>query len=115
MQCYHYYVDTYIFIYFAVIFASTRFRALSLLMCFTDVQDSVRCFQCGVGLREWDPGDDPWVEHARWMPNCAFILSNTSQEFINQVKAAVNRDKVYIYISYFKSYLPNNTHFVNHR
>ena len=23
--------------------------------------DYVRCFFCGGGLRNWEPGDDPWV------------------------------------------------------
>ncbi|XP_062587163.1 putative inhibitor of apoptosis [Saccostrea cucullata] len=57
------------------------------------VEDSVRCFQCGVGLRNWDPEDDPWVEHARWKPSCPFVVNNTSAEFIAQVQEAVRREE----------------------
>ena len=35
--------------------------------------DWVRCFCCGIGVREWAPGDDPWAEHARWSPRCSFV------------------------------------------
>lgn len=44
--------------------------------------DQVRCFHCDGGLRHWDPEDDPWVEHARWFPSCAFVRLVKGQEFI---------------------------------
>ncbi|GLV43984.1 Death-associated inhibitor of apoptosis 2 [Carabus blaptoides fortunei] len=44
--------------------------------------DQVRCFHCDGGLRHWDPEDDPWVEHARWFPGCAFVRLVKGQEFI---------------------------------
>ncbi|OWF36928.1 inhibitor of apoptosis [Mizuhopecten yessoensis] len=47
--------------------------------------DYVRCFFCGGGLRNWEPGDDPWVEHARWFPRCAYVKQNKGQTFINLV------------------------------
>lgn len=59
----------------------------------TQLDDLVRCFQCGVGLRNWDPEDEPWVEHARWMPQCPFVVGNISMEFIERVQDAVRRDK----------------------
>lgn len=30
--------------------------------------DNVKCFYCDGGLRNWEPGDDPWQEHAKWFP-----------------------------------------------
>ncbi len=30
--------------------------------------DNVKCFFCDGGLRNWEPGDDPWQEHAKWFP-----------------------------------------------
>lgn len=30
--------------------------------------DNVKCFHCDGGLRNWEPGDDPWQEHAKWFP-----------------------------------------------
>ncbi|XP_069139302.1 uncharacterized protein [Argopecten irradians] len=47
--------------------------------------DYVRCFVCGGGLRNWEPGDDPWVEHARWFPRCIHVKQHKGQSFINLV------------------------------
>lgn len=60
----------------------------------TELDDLVRCFQCGVGLRNWDPEDEPWVEHARWMPLCPFVVANNSMEFIERVQEAVRQNEV---------------------
>ncbi|KAG7257631.1 hypothetical protein CRUP_018386 [Coryphaenoides rupestris] len=30
--------------------------------------DNVKCYFCDGGLRNWEPGDDPWQEHAKWFP-----------------------------------------------
>ncbi|XP_052711900.1 uncharacterized protein LOC128186179 [Crassostrea angulata] len=48
--------------------------------------DYTRCFFCGGGLRNWEAGDDPWVEHARWFKKCAFVRQNRGQEFIDLVQ-----------------------------
>lgn len=44
--------------------------------------DSVRCFCCDGGLKNFQRGDDPWEEHARWFPGCNFVRENKSREFI---------------------------------
>ncbi|VDI69036.1 Hypothetical predicted protein [Mytilus galloprovincialis] len=31
-------------------------------------EDTVRCHYCDGGLRNWEPKDVPWEEHARWFP-----------------------------------------------
>lgn len=41
--------------------------------------DHVKCFYCVVGLKNWEVGDDPWFEHARWNPKCPFVLLNKGQ------------------------------------
>ncbi|CAH0553031.1 unnamed protein product [Brassicogethes aeneus] len=46
------------------------------------VSDQVRCFHCDGGLRNWDPIDDPWTEHARWFPTCSFVKLVKGQEFV---------------------------------
>lgn len=51
--------------------------------------DSVRCYVCGIGLRNWDKDDDPWVEHARWSPNCSYVLDKKGRAFVNLVQEAV--------------------------
>ncbi|XP_062606248.1 death-associated inhibitor of apoptosis 2-like [Saccostrea cucullata] len=37
------------------------------------VKDSATCFHCGFTFSNWDPEDDPCVEHAYWNPNCSYI------------------------------------------
>uniref|UniRef100_A0A8C3T932 Inhibitor of apoptosis protein n=1 Tax=Chelydra serpentina TaxID=8475 RepID=A0A8C3T932_CHESE len=36
--------------------------------------DDVKCFCCDGGLRCWESGDDPWIEHAKWFPRCGYLL-----------------------------------------
>ena len=31
-------------------------------------RDTVQCFSCGGCLGNWEDGDDPWKEHAKWFP-----------------------------------------------
>lgn len=35
--------------------------------------DDVSCFYCRQGLRSWEPNDEPWIEHARWSPDCGYL------------------------------------------
>ncbi|XP_060065407.1 inhibitor of apoptosis protein-like [Ylistrum balloti] len=48
--------------------------------------DYCRCFYCGGGLRNWEPGDDPWVEHARWFPRCLYVKQNKGERFVRLVQ-----------------------------
>lgn len=57
----------------------------------TNNGDCVRCFYCGIGLRNWDPDDDPWVEHARWSSKCPYLRDKKGIEFVNLVQAAVRQ------------------------
>ncbi|XP_042203698.1 death-associated inhibitor of apoptosis 2-like isoform X2 [Homarus americanus] len=50
------------------------------------LSDHVRCFHCGSGLRNWESDDKPWDEHARWYPECNFVLFKKGQEFIDKVR-----------------------------
>ncbi|XP_076702592.2 baculoviral IAP repeat-containing protein 3 isoform X2 [Callospermophilus lateralis] len=50
--------------------------------------DDVKCFCCDGGLRCWELGDDPWVEHAKWFPRCEYLIRIKGQEFVNQVQAS---------------------------
>ncbi|XP_061193576.1 uncharacterized protein LOC133201789 [Saccostrea echinata] len=50
--------------------------------------DCCRCFHCGIGLRNWDPEDNPWIEHARWSMECPYILKIKGQAFIDLVQEA---------------------------
>ncbi|KAL2311087.1 hypothetical protein Nmel_002774 [Mimus melanotis] len=49
--------------------------------------DDVKCFCCDGGLRCWESGDDPWIEHAKWFPRCEYLLRVKGREFVNQIQA----------------------------
>ncbi|XP_070605769.1 inhibitor of apoptosis protein-like [Erythrolamprus reginae] len=49
--------------------------------------DDVKCFCCDGGLRCWETGDDPWVEHAKWFPSCEYLIYRKGHEFVRQVQA----------------------------
>nr|AAN77584.1 neuronal apoptosis inhibitory protein 2 [Mus musculus] len=51
---------------------------------FTGKRDTVQCFSCGGCLGNWEEGDDPWKEHAKWFPKCEFLQSKKSPEEITQ-------------------------------
>ncbi|VDH90557.1 Hypothetical predicted protein [Mytilus galloprovincialis] len=52
---------------------------------FTHFEDCVRCFHCGIGLRNWEEDDNPWVEHARWSRKCQYLIRRKGQGFIDNV------------------------------
>ncbi|XP_032765844.1 baculoviral IAP repeat-containing protein 3 isoform X2 [Rattus rattus] len=54
---------------------------------YTGHSDDVKCFCCDGGLRCWESGDDPWVEHAKWFPRCEYLIRIKGQEFVSQVQA----------------------------
>ncbi|XP_032496615.1 LOW QUALITY PROTEIN: baculoviral IAP repeat-containing protein 2 [Phocoena sinus] len=49
--------------------------------------DDVKCFCCDGGLRCWESGDDPWVEHAKWFPRCEFLIRMKGREFVDEIQA----------------------------
>ncbi|NXB54324.1 BIR7B protein, partial [Leucopsar rothschildi] len=54
---------------------------------YTGQGDMVRCFYCDGGVRSWSFGDDPWREHAKWYPECEFLLHSRGREFVSNVQA----------------------------
>lgn len=55
--------------------------------------DHVRCFHCDGGLKHWDPHDDPWTEHARWFPQCSYVLLVKGPEFVmGASRGSLNQD-----------------------
>ncbi|XP_070189529.1 E3 ubiquitin-protein ligase XIAP-like [Littorina saxatilis] len=52
--------------------------------------DSVRCFYCGVTLRNWRENDDPWETHVRFRFSCDYVMTVKGEDFIcqTQVKLA---------------------------
>jgi len=48
------------------------------------LSDQTKCFYCDGGLRNWQPDDDPWTEHARWFSKCGFVRLIKGDDFIKQ-------------------------------
>uniref|UniRef100_A0A8C6WKQ6 RING-type E3 ubiquitin transferase n=1 Tax=Neogobius melanostomus TaxID=47308 RepID=A0A8C6WKQ6_9GOBI len=55
---------------------------------YTGHGDNVKCFFCDGGLRNWEPGDDPWQEHAKWFPRCEFLIQSRGQDYISNIQDA---------------------------
>lgn len=53
---------------------------------FSGPGDSVKCFQCGGVLKKWSEADEPWTEHAKWFPDCLFLLQQKGYQFINHIQ-----------------------------
>ena len=52
----------------------------------TETGDHVKCFCCDGALRNWEPEDDPWVEHARWFYRCNFLVSVKGDEYVKSIQ-----------------------------
>lgn len=53
---------------------------------YSNVGDGVKCFSCGGGLKHWRRGDDAWIEHAEWFPNCQFVDKKKGKVFTEIVQ-----------------------------
>ncbi|XP_066442507.1 baculoviral IAP repeat-containing protein 7 [Eleutherodactylus coqui] len=53
---------------------------------YTGHGDSVKCFHCDGGLRNWERGDDAWREHAKWFPRCAFLIQSMGLPYVRSVQ-----------------------------
>ncbi|OCT62495.1 baculoviral IAP repeat-containing protein 7-B isoform X2 [Xenopus laevis] len=56
---------------------------------YTGHRDHVKCFHCDGGLQNWEQGDDPWTEHAKWFPMCDFLLQVKGEAFIRSVQESL--------------------------
>ena len=45
---------------------------------YTQIGDTVACFNCGVTLADWQPFDDPIKRHAEESKHCRFVITNAS-------------------------------------
>ncbi|XP_052238237.1 baculoviral IAP repeat-containing protein 7-B-like isoform X2 [Dreissena polymorpha] len=48
--------------------------------------DRCKCYYCGGELYDWDPEDIPWVEHAKWFPQCGFVRKQMGEQFVINIK-----------------------------
>ena len=51
----------------------TRFELAEAGFYYLGNGDRVRCFCCGVTLRNWEQFDNAWAEHEKYAHNCMFL------------------------------------------
>ncbi|KAG0432527.1 hypothetical protein HPB47_020757 [Ixodes persulcatus] len=49
--------------------------------------DMAICYYCGGALRSWQEDDIPFVEHARWYPECTFVKLSMEPALYNTVRS----------------------------
>nr|XP_031849592.1 death-associated inhibitor of apoptosis 1-like isoform X2 [Nomia melanderi] len=52
---------------------------------YTGKGDQTLCYHCGGGLKDWEPQDDPWEQHAKWYSKCYYLLMVKGQHYVNKV------------------------------
>ena len=52
---------------------------------YTGKGDQTLCYHCGGGLKDWEPEDDPWEQHAKWFSKCCYLLMVQGQDYISKI------------------------------
>ena len=47
--------------------------------------DKLKCFYCNGGLQHWKYDENPWFEHAKWYPNCEYLLRQKGLTYVQGV------------------------------
>ncbi|RLU20221.1 hypothetical protein DMN91_006828 [Ooceraea biroi] len=51
---------------------------------YTGNSDQTLCYHCGGGLKNWEPNDEPWQQHAAWFKHCPYLLTVKGRDFVNK-------------------------------
>ncbi|XP_076444922.1 uncharacterized protein LOC143282920 [Babylonia areolata] len=65
-------------------------------MYYAGYADCARCFFCGGGLKNWEAPDEPWIEHARWFPKCAYLHLCKGAQFVEIVQRKNRKNETII-------------------
>jgi len=52
--------------------------------------DGVKCYVCGILLRNWERGDTAWGEHKKWSRNCRLVIEHEANPTKSQYSIAGN-------------------------
>lgn len=52
---------------------------------YTGVDDTVKCFHCGIGLKDWPLDACPWEQHVLASPTCGHVLQCKGKGYIRKV------------------------------
>ncbi|XP_053383093.1 baculoviral IAP repeat-containing protein 8-like [Mercenaria mercenaria] len=53
---------------------------------FTERDDLVRCYMCGIGLKDWVKNDDVLQEHVKHSPKCHFLLQHIGKNEVDRIQ-----------------------------
>lgn len=51
--------------------------------------DLVRCFQCGIGLKDWIKDDDVMAEHIKYSSECDYLRQKIGKVEVDRLKVSV--------------------------
>ncbi|AAQ96394.1 inhibitor of apoptosis [Neodiprion sertifer nucleopolyhedrovirus] len=63
---------------------------------YTGFNDTTKCYECGVTLKDWMPEEDIWEQHVKWSPNCYHVQKSKGFLFINHCLNVLQEKKVNI-------------------
>ncbi|ABC61218.1 IAP-3 [Choristoneura occidentalis granulovirus] len=52
---------------------------------YTNKGDRTKCYYCDNGLKDWEPEDVPWEQHARWFDKCEFVKIVKGDQYVQKV------------------------------
>ncbi|XP_045165486.2 baculoviral IAP repeat-containing protein 3-like [Mercenaria mercenaria] len=52
---------------------------------YAGVDDSVRCFYCSIGLRDWPDGACPWEQHVLASQECGYVIHCKGKAYIRKI------------------------------
>jgi hypothetical protein len=53
---------------------------------YTGTKSIVTCFYCNGSLQNWGANDNPTIEHARWLPHCAYAKQLCGAELYRKIQ-----------------------------
>ncbi|XP_053395452.1 baculoviral IAP repeat-containing protein 7-like [Mercenaria mercenaria] len=59
---------------------------------YTGTDDSVRCFYCSKGLRDWPEGACPWEQHVLASPDCGHVIQCKGKGYIRKILGEGHQD-----------------------
>ncbi|KAK9298200.1 hypothetical protein QLX08_008365 [Tetragonisca angustula] len=65
--------------------AQTKEQLAGAGFYYTGKGDQTLCYHCGGGLKDWEPDNDPWEQHAKWFSKCCYLLMVQGQDYVNKI------------------------------
>ena len=58
--------------------------------------DLIRCYMCGIGLKDWSADDEPLFEHVRHSPDCPFLFTFLGQDVLDAYKVCFMLEIIFL-------------------